>query len=334
MKSMNLKRFASTVMAAVLALALAVPAFATNSTNITGTYRAITLAVTVPTTGQAIINPYGLPYNIGDEVVKNQQITTGAPLLIANRSAVSLSVSASALGQEKGTFKFNAADPNASPAVTTKAGFVKMQMFAASGVTEANATDTDVLNQKFAALPADSDEPTKDLVVGTTASNMADIITLKKGTDNNGTTELADGGAAFFRLAGSVVKTPKTAAGADDPWTTTDGFAVKIAFTFEPVEDPAVDAGTIAADNSTTTLDSSFTTSETVTLTPDLPNGVTVATWVWTSSDDTKATVAVNNTDSTKATVTYAGSGAATITATGTGSDGETYVATIDFTCT
>lgn len=327
MKSMNLKRFASTVMAAVLALALAVPAFASNSTNITGTYRAITLAVTVPTTGQAIINPYGLPYNIGNEVVKNQQITTGAPLLIANRSAVSLSVSATALGQEKGTFKFNADDPNtASPAVTTKAGFVKMQMFAASGVTEANATDTDVLNQKFAALPADSDDPTKDLVVGTTASDMSDIITLKKGTDNNGTTELADGGAAFFRLAGSVVKTPKTAAGADDPWATTDGFAVKIAFTFEPVEDPAVSAGTITLND--TTLDDTFTSTTTATLTPAA--GVPAdLTWAWTSSDDTKATVAVGGSDSKVATVTRVAAGTGvTVTATATGPDGTVYTAT------
>lgn len=333
MKFMNLKRFASTVMAGVLALSMAVPALATNSTNITGTYRAITLAVTVPTTGSAIINPYGLPYNIGEATVKNQQITTGAPLLIANRSAVSLSVSATALGQEKGTFKFNAADPNtATPAVTTKAGYVKMEMFAASGVTETNATDTDTLNTKFAALPSASDDPSKDLVVGTASSSMADILTLKKGTDNNGTIELVDGGAAFFRLAGSVVKTPKTAAGADDPWTTTDGFAVKLAFTFEPVDDPAESAGTIAADNGATTLDNTFTASETVTLT--LAQGVPAdLTWAWTSSDATKASVTVNATDSKKATVNWVAAGSATITATATGSDGTVYEATIAFTC-
>lgn len=334
MKFMNLKRFASVAMAGALALSLTAPAFAANSTNINGTYRPITLAVSVPTTGTAIINPYGLPYELGEGVsISGQQITTGAPLLIANRSAVSLSVSATALGQEKGTFKFNAADPNtANPVVTTKAGFVKMQMFAADGITQANAEDTATLNTKFAALGENSDDPSKDLVVGTTSSSMADIITLKKA---NADGELRDGGAAFFRLSGTVVKTPKAANGTDDdPWASTDGFAVKIAFTFEPTEDPAASAGAIAADNSATTLDSTFTTSETVTLTPALPSGVTVTTWAWSSSAEGVATVTVNGTDSKKATVSRAGAGSATITATGTGSDGETYVATIDFTCT
>ena len=327
MKFMNMKRFGSIAMAGALALSLAVPAFASNSTNITGTYRAITLAVTVPTTGQAIINPYGLPYELseGGPSISGQQITTGAPLLIANRSAVSLSVSATALGQEKGTFKFNAADPNtANPVVTTKAGFVKMQMFAADGVTEANADDADALNTKFAALGADSDDPSKDLVVGTASSTMADIITLKKA---NADGELQDGGAAFFRLSGTVVKTPKAANGTDDdPWTSTDGFAVKLAFTFEPTEDPTVCAGTIALNDST--LDATFTSSTTATLT--LGSGVpTDLTWTWTSSDTTQATVAVTGSDSKVATVTRvaAGSGV-TVTATATGTDGTVYSAT------
>lgn len=326
MKFMNLKRFASVAMAGALALSLTAPAFATNSTNINGTYRAITLAVTVPTTGSAIINPYGLPYELGEGVsISGQQITTGAPLLIANRSAVSLSVSATAIGQEKGTFKFNAADPNtANPAVTTKAGFVKMQMFAANGVIEANATDTDTLNQKFAALPDDSADPTKDLVVGTASSTMADIITLKKA---NATGELQDGGAAFFRLSGTVVKAPKTAAGADDPWTTTDGFAVKLAFTFEPTADPVVSAGTIAL--GATSLDATFTSSTTATLT--LADGVPAdLTWTWTSSKDATATVAVTGSDSKVATVTRvaADTDPVTVTATATGSDGTVYSAT------
>lgn len=324
MKFMNLKRFASVAMAGALALSLTAPAFATNSTNITGTYRAITLAVTVPTTGTAIINPYGLPYELSEGVsISGQQITTGAPLLIANRSAVSLSVSATALGQEKGTFKFAASDPNtANPAVTTKAGFVKMQMFAADGITQANAEDTDVLNAKFAALGEDSDDPTKDLVVGTASSSMADIITLKKG---NAAGELQDGGAAFFRLSGTVVKSPKTAAGADDPWASTDGFAVKLAFTFEPTADPVASAGTIDVNDST--LDGTFTSSTTATLT--LADGVPAdLTWTWTSSDDTKATVAVGGSDSKVATVTRKAAGNVTVTATATGTDGTIYSAT------
>lgn len=50
-------RILSGAMAGALALSLAVPAFASNSTDITGTYQAVTIDVTVPTSGTAQINP-------------------------------------------------------------------------------------------------------------------------------------------------------------------------------------------------------------------------------------------------------------------------------------
>lgn len=320
MKLKNTKRLASAAVAGVMALSMAAPAFAAETaTNITGTYRAITLNVTVPTTGTAIINPYGLPYDISGSTVSGQQITTGAPLLIQNKSAVPLSVSASAIGQVKGDFLFAASAP--ADTVTTKSGYVLVQMFAADGVTETNAADTEVLAQKFAALPENSDDSTKDIVVGTTAASKNDILTLRAGSSDG---ELVDGGAAFFRLGGKVVKSPATA------WASTDGFTVKVAFTFEPTIMTA-SAGTLAAND--TTLDSTFTSSTTATLTPDLPTGVTVSDWTWSTSAAAVATVTENATDDTKATVNYAGTGSATITVTGTGSDGTIYSATIDITC-
>lgn len=330
MKSMNLKRFASTVMAAVLALALAVPAFATNATNITGTYRAITLAVTVPTTGSAIINPYGLPYELGEGVsISGQQITTGAPLLIQNKSAVPLSVSASATGTVKGDFLFSPTDPTtASPAVTTKSGLVKVQMFPAAGIKEDNATDTATLNQNFAALPDDSADPAKDIVVSTTANEVTDIITLKAG---NAAGELVDGGAAFFRLSGTVVKKPAT------PWAAADGFTVKIAFTFEPTVEEA-EAGTLAATKAdgtalttANTIGATTDTTAKITLTPSLPQGVTVADWTWASSDTDSATIAENTPD-TSATLTYAWAGSTIVSVSGMGSDGKLYTASITIT--
>lgn len=322
MKFKNTKRLASAAVAGVMALSMTAPAFAASETSITGSYRAITLNVTVPTTGSAIINPYGLPFDIGDSTITGQQITTGAPLLIQNKSAVPLSVSASAIGQVKGNFLFSAADPASD--VLTKSGHVVLQMFPADGVTEANATDTDILNAKFAALPEASADPTKDITVGTTAASANDILLLRSG---NADGELVDGGAAFFRLGGKVVKNPTVA------WAAADGFTVKIAFTFEPTIMQA-SAGTVASDAGTTTIDGNFTSNDAVTLTPDLPSGVTVDDWTWTTSDADMATVAEDGTDDTKATVTYVGTstGTVTITVTGTGSDGTVYSASIDFT--
>lgn len=326
MKFMNMKRFASTVMAGALALSLAVPAFATNSTNITGTYRAITLNVTVPTTGSAIINPYGLPFALGAATISGQQITTGAPLLVQNKSAVPLSVSASIASSKKGNFEFA---PSINDGDTDNLGKVEFQMFKAPGVTEANATDMDVLNPKFAALK-DNDALCHTVLTETNASASPavpaveenDIVTLKPANDAG---ELVDGGAAFFRLSGNVVKKPDTA------WTTTDGFSTKVTFTFEPTVMTA-SAGTIAADTgSSTSLSSATSETAQITLTPAA--GVTVTDWTWTSSDDAKATVAAKA-DKKQATVTAQAAGTATITVTGTGDDGTVYSATIDFTIT
>lgn len=336
MKSMNLKRFASTVMAAVLALALAVPAFA-SSTNITGTYRAITLNVTVPTTGSAIINPYGLPFDVSGASVSGQQITTGAPLLVQNKSSVPLSVSASIVSTVKGAFVF---DDNAITAGETgNKGNVLFQMFKAPGVTEANVTDMEAIAPKFAALK-DADALCNTVLTKTDATATPavpakeenNIVTLKPANANG---ELVDGGAAFFRLSGTVAKKPTTA------WTTTDGFTAKITFTFEPTieEVELTDALTAKAADGTSalgtanTIDGTIDTTATIILdTTKLPSGVTVDDWTWESSDTAAATIAEQTPD-TKATLTHVAAGTTTVRASGMGSDGKLYSAELEITC-
>lgn len=61
MKTMK-NRVLSGAMAGVLAMSLAVPAFAADdhTTVVTGKYQDTPIAVTVPETGKAFINPYGL----------------------------------------------------------------------------------------------------------------------------------------------------------------------------------------------------------------------------------------------------------------------------------
>lgn len=336
MKSMNLKRFASTVMAAVLALALAVPAFA-SSTNITGTYRAITLNVTVPTTGSAIINPYGLPFDVSGVSVSGQQITTGAPLLVQNKSSVPLSVSASIVSTVKGAFVFDANEITQNE--TGNKGNVQFQMFKAPGVTEANVTDMDVIAPKFAALK-DDDALCKTVLTKTDAAatpavpavTQDNIVTLKA-ADADGA--LVDGGAAYFRLSGTVAKKPTTA------WTSTDGFTAKITFTFEPTIEEveltdaltAKDAVGTGALGTANTIDGTMDTAATIILdTTKLPAGVTVDDWTWESSDTAAATIAEQTPD-TKATLTYVAAGSTTVKASGMGSDGKLYSAELEITC-
>lgn len=328
MKFKNMKqRLASTALAGVMAMSLAAPAFAAgNSTNISGSYRAITVAVNVPATGTAIINPYGLPVELGKDSgvnISGQQITTGAPLLVQNKSAVPLSVSASIASTVKGTFTFDGSA--IADGETGNKGNVLFQMFDAPGVTEANASDMDVLNPMFAALD-DADALCNTVLSLTSTSTPAveedDIVTLKAA---NAAGELVDGGAAFFRLGGTVAKKPTVA------WTASDGFTSKVTFTFEPTAAPAELAGTVAFGDDT--LDVAVTTSTTATLTPDLPDNVTVTTWSWTSATPAAATVTALA-DTKTATVTYAGSGSSVITVRGTGSDGITYEASATINCT
>lgn len=106
MKFMNTKRFASTVMAGALALSMAAPAFATGNVVITGTYADIEIAVEVPTTGTAQINPYGLPVTIdkSDRTtvdLVDQKITT-QPMSIKNQSSIPLEIGASVTAVPKG----------------------------------------------------------------------------------------------------------------------------------------------------------------------------------------------------------------------------------------
>lgn len=245
MKFMNLKRFASMAMAGVMTLSLAVPALAEDqSTTITGTYTETELQVTVPTTGTAIINPYGLPtptMEDGETVISGEPITTGAPLIISNQSKVDLAVSVKGTITEKGGVKIvtteNAVEvaqtPN--PALQPKNIWVNFEMFAAPELDVENETDPSVTNPAYAKLKSADADVTLTFDKDNTVDG-SDTLVLRAGQDE--TTQ--KGGAAYIRLSGKVAKKPsKTGTGSaleDDPWVAADGFEAKIVYTFEPDE--------------------------------------------------------------------------------------------------
>lgn len=156
MKFKNMKRFTTAAMAGALALSMSVPAFAStaNTTNITGNYNAIKLAVTVPATGKAVINPYGLPYKLGDSTISGQQITTGAALMIQNKSEVALKVDAVVSGTPTAGVTLDAADAgnDTYASQTTKNIFVQFEAFEAPTINGDNVTETATVNAAFAAL--------------------------------------------------------------------------------------------------------------------------------------------------------------------------------------
>lgn len=321
MKFMNMKRFASTVMAGALTLSLAAPAFAADSqTVITATYAETTLDVTVPANTAATINPYGLPVTMEDATttLSGQPITISTPLMIENKSGVALKVGAS-IETTVGTGMTLETTKGSYDAETDKKLYVEFQAFEAAGIDGTTAADITKTNPAWAALK-DADAALKvalDSTQAVDADPTGDDLVLREGKDG-----LAQaGGVAFVRLSGAVAK--KAA------WATTDKLVATITYSFEPAV-YSKSAGTITG---SVTVAASST--EDLTLNPSaLPSGVTVAKWEWSSSDSSKATVSYKAGDTTglKATVTHVAAGKSNITVSGVGSDGITYSTTIEVT--
>lgn len=343
MKFMNMKRFGATAMAGVLALSLAAPAFAAapnTSTIITSTYKATTLSVTVPTTGTASINPYGLPVDLKNSdndvvaTISGEQITLGAPLKISNESTVALAVSAKVTGEETGDAKLvSDLSENVTTgenAETPKNVVARFEAFAAPGID--GGAEADDLLEPFAALKSADAVLTASVLTDETATTGN--LVLREGDGDPDNPLAQDGGVAFIRLSGEVVKNPTTA------WATTDGFKATIAFTFEPAEY----VGTVQVTGA-----ESVAAGATAKLTMSgLPQGVTVKydTIKWTSSKETYVTVAdgtkkptapATTVDATAVTGTVTGvktsSTKSVITVEFEGSDGITYRGSMEVKC-
>lgn len=252
MKYMNLKRFASLVMTGAMALALAAPAGATTNTEtvITGTYSSPTIAVTVPTTGKAFINPFGLDMklnatggNTGDTAtISGQQIVT-APMFISNESEMTLKVGATVSGEAIGDVRFATASAKEA---TNKSVFVYLQAEQATdltgvstGVTAANKATA------YAAWEPRPYSATTDIVVGEREATGNNLVVLKAAdVDTSGENPVITykaGSIAMVRLSGDCPAQPRDAWVADQAAAngqaavTGDGFTVTVAYTFSPV---------------------------------------------------------------------------------------------------
>lgn len=350
MKFMNLKRFGAVVITGALVLSLTAPAFAANSSTITGAYEAVDLSVTVSNTGAAIINPYGLPVDLThvegtgasatteiDATISGEQVTTAAPLTIVNGSAVALAVSASVTGTEVGDAKLvtdlgaGVNDTDGTP----KNIVARLEVFAAPGINDSiigdltSTTDSDkyaaqtALNEAFAALKSEDAALTAPVL--TDASDATGTLVLREG-DADGASQ--NGGVAFFRLAGEVVKNPTDAWTEADatasPAVVGDGFTATIAFTFEPSE--YVGTVTVAGAES-------VAVGATAKLTVSgLPDGVKAdySTIKWTSSKTANVTV-VDSTKKPTAPATTVDASALAGTVTGVKSGTTKSVITVEF---
>lgn len=330
MKSQIKKRVASSVLAGAMALSMAAPAFAANETAITATYQDIKLAVTVPTTGKATINPYGLPFKLGESTISGEQITTGAALTILNKSAVALKVGAKVTTTASSGVTLETSAPSGYDTETGKKMYVKFEAFPADDLVGDAAADTALVNSKFAAL--DSDNAALSAVLDTSAAATAAKPSTSKNElilrEANADGELQKGGAAFFRLSGQVAQ------GAT--WTATDTFTATVAFTFTPTTFGRYFGTLACAGQNIQVGAASGGDKTTATMTLDLPAGVKpkrVIKWEASKKDvvtitDTSTPTATTPVISADVTAKAASSSEVKITVYVEGTDGLTYTAT------
>ncbi len=319
-------RVLSGALAGALAVTMAVPAFAT-STVIEGSYEAPTIEVTLPQTGEALINPYGMPVELNPSAttpssIVGAQIVT-KPLAIVNNSAVDLKVSATVTATAKGDLRLATSKPSSSD--TTKSAYVYLQMTnstldvnnaAGAGADAIAGMALDDVAEAVAAWEQKAYTSATDLLLsGTAAATKNDMLVLKA-SDTTGANPAAQvGSVGLYRLAGQVVASPR------DAWAEADGFEATVAFSFRP------DFTSASIDN--TTLSLSMGGTKTGDLTVSL-SGAEIVSAEWESDDESKATVAPDTsvTNGSKATVTGVATGSANITATITASNGLTYTIT------
>ncbi len=253
-------RIISGAMAGVLAASLAVPAFAAgNTTEVTGSFKAVTIAVDVQPKAVAFINPYGLDIDVPEDgqtttagaattKISGQQIVS-APMALKNKTGMDLSVNASvtttipaaaagevamklAANTTKGVGSSPEEEGYIAPA-TAKSAFVYLEAKQEPTLIGADAAITaNAIAGKFAAWAPSTFDASKHVVLNATKAVAKDDLVILRAADMGGTNgafnEYKAGSIALVRLAGDCVTSPK------DEWKTTDTFTASIAYTFAP----------------------------------------------------------------------------------------------------
>lgn len=255
-------RILSGAMAGILAVSLAVPAFAAgNTTEVKGTFKAVTIAVDVMPKAVAFINPYGLDIDVPQDgitetagaattKISGQQIVS-APMALKNKTGMDLTVNATvtttipaaatgevAMKLAANTTKGAGSDPTAegyiAPA-TAKSAFVYLEAKQEPTLIGADsAVNAAAVAAKFATWTPSTFDATKHAVLNATrAVTMDNLVTLRAADMSGASGAFAAykaGSVALVRLAGDCVTAPK------DEWKTTDTFTAAITYSFAPAD--------------------------------------------------------------------------------------------------
>lgn len=194
------------ILAAVPAQALGAQTVLTSEVSLPSQLAAAPeIRVTVPQTGRIVINPYGLPTEIGGGTTTEQ--IASETLTISNASEVPVVVSASAEGRisDLSDMTFTYAPPAADAQ--------EKQIF-----LYAEFQDRDAL------WSGSYSGGGNQILVSGGVSETKDVLTLDAGPSEG-----------VFRMFGAVSESPV------NPWSTDDSVSVTITFTFSPADSAAGD---------------------------------------------------------------------------------------------
>ncbi len=284
---MKLRKALAIALAAVMALSMSVTAFAAgNVTTLTGKYEEFEVDVTVPTTGTVIINPYGMPYTLDDEVSSATGQLVSKTMYIANRSSVALSVGATVTAAADTGSGITFSDTAVESTEAGKKVQLQLDVWGDDTVVDGDETDPDVVDPIYAGLTGNPDGTVTLATANSAYTGSGDgLVVLREGNEG----EMQTGGLAFFKLNGTVAKSPSPV------WAAADTFTATVTFTFEPTV-YTFNGGTLTNGNisdGTLVVSAAVTDGQTVTLT--LPSGVTVksgSTPNWVMTFDSSVTSA------------------------------------------
>lgn len=304
-----MKKFTSLLLALVMALSLAVPAFAVNKetdlgqgTKINSTINAATIKVTVSDTVTAVLNPYGIGFKANSTWLAaenyNQSQIASSDNLIISQSNIPLEVQVNVVGTPTSGVTLEA---NSTASKKTKSVYMWVQfgtvdtgLVGASDIeTAVGATHAKVAPPKYAASPvftASEGNPLDAIVIKSTAlTKPVSVGTLEEVPYSGDPAAPQTISAIAYKLGGDMVIAPENN-GAPNNWTNADKVEVNFTFTFIPKE-----AGVAAEIVETTAL--AVTANASAAVTWDAQAKINAASSVTTgvNTDLDKAAITISN---------------------------------------
>lgn len=237
-----MKKITSMFLALVMALALAVPAFASSGkVDVAGAINLPTINVVLPTAASLTLNPYGLNVKLDKNDTDGTEATVISPTMyVKNLSNIGLQVKATVAGTVgKGS---NAQFLNAKPGTSTtdKGAWIFVMFNIQDDATTAidrpgsDPTPGTTHGTALVEVVADGADPAevKGYELDAAASKVTGSINQLAPT---ATKEPAEGGVLAFRFFGDAVATPKNDDDSINAWTDKDTLSASIAFTFDVV---------------------------------------------------------------------------------------------------